>query len=167
MDANPYAPPKARVSDVDAAGLKHRSVWMMVLFTVISLGIYYLIWWLRRRDALNRLNSSKKVAIWPLLLLGLLFAGSLVLGILAGSLGEGAPIVQTGNLVSSVVQIVVSIAMLIQTFRVKDIIEDHAAPDPHSDTLFVERVQLSGLMTFFFSIYYLQWAINRHIVARA
>lgn len=30
--------------------------------------------------------------------------------------------------------------------------------------MFVEQVQLSGLMTFFFSIFYLQWAINRYVV---
>ena len=30
--------------------------------------------------------------------------------------------------------------------------------------MFVAQVQLSGLMTFFFSIFYLQWAINRYVV---
>ena len=33
--------------------------------------------------------------------------------------------------------------------------------------MFVEHVRLSGLMTFFFSIFYLQWAINRYIVGRS
>jgi uncharacterized membrane protein len=28
-------------------------------------------------------------------------------------------------------------------------------------------VKLSGLMTFFFSIFYLQWAINRYVIADA
>jgi len=31
----------------------------------------------------------------------------------------------------------------------------------------VEPVQLSGLMTFFFSIFYLQWAINKYVGGRA
>jgi len=61
-------------------------------------------------------------------------------------------------------QLVVAIVMLVMTFRVKDMIEDHATPDVDSGTMFVEHVKLSGLMTFFFSIYYLQWAINRYVV---
>jgi len=44
--------------------------------------------------------------------------------------------------------------MIIQAFRAKEMIEDHAA----------EQVKLSGVMTFFFSIFYLQWAINRYVV---
>jgi hypothetical protein len=33
--------------------------------------------------------------------------------------------------------------------------------------MFTQPVRLSGLMTFFFSIFYLQWAINRYVVAAA
>jgi len=54
--------------------------------------------------------------------------------------------------------------MLIQSFWVKDMIEEHASPDSTSGPMFVEQVQLSGLMTFFFSIFYMQWAINRYVV---
>ena len=42
-------------------------------------------------------------------------------------------------------------------------IEDHATPESDSGPMFVERVELSGVMTFFFSIFYLQWAINRYV----
>lgn len=61
--------------------------------------------------------------------------------------------------------IVMIVFMIIQTFRVKDMIEDHAEPETESGPMFVEHVKLSGLMTFFFSIFYLQWAINRYVVA--
>lgn len=55
--------------------------------------------------------------------------------------------------------------MIWQCFVIKDIIEDHlAAPDDGTmPSMFVERVQLSGLATFFLSIFYLQYAINRHL----
>jgi len=48
---------------------------------------------------------------------------------------------------------------------IKDIIEDHlAAPDDGTmPSMFVERVQLSGLATFFLSIFYLQYTMNRHL----
>ena len=66
---NPYAPPNARVADVEPTthGLKHRGVLMMILFTFLTFGLYILIWWFRRRPGLNRLNSPRKIALWPLL----------------------------------------------------------------------------------------------------
>ena len=56
--------------------------------------------------------------------------------------------------------------MLIQCFKTKDILEDHlAGPDDAAPSMFAvaERVKLSGLMTFLFSIFYLQYVINRYI----
>ena len=50
---------------------------------------------------------------------------------------------------------------------IRDIIQDHATPPPDPDQRFVEQVQLSGVMTFFFSIFYLQWAINKYVVGAA
>jgi hypothetical protein len=49
---------------------------------------------------------------------------------------------------------------------IKDIIEDHAQGpgDPTERGLFTPPVKLSGLMTFFFSIFYLQYAINKYVV---
>lgn len=48
---------------------------------------------------------------------------------------------------------------------IKDILEDHmeGPRDDSSPLLFVERVKLSGIMTFFFQIFYLQYVINRHV----
>ena len=167
MESNPYAPPAARVADapLESHGLKQRRVIVMIAFMLISFGIYYVIWWFRRRPGLNRLNSPKKLAAWPLMLLLALFVMQFGIGLAAGEtpvevfLGEGAA------LALSVFQLGVGIVMLIQTFRVKDMIEDHATPDDQSGP-FVERADLSGLMTFFFSIFYLQWAINRYVVGQ-
>ena len=169
MEANPYAPPKTKVADHESTGhgLKHRSVWMMVLLTIVTLGIYYFTWWFRRRGGLNRLNSSKKLSIWPPVLLAVLFVVFFILGIFEGLVGDDDPTVQTARLWASLFQIVVGIALLIYSFRIKGIIEDHAAPDAHAEPMFAKRVQLSGVMTFLFSIYYLQWAINRYVVARS
>jgi hypothetical protein len=65
----------------------------------------------------------------------------------------------------SVFQLFVGITMIVQAFRAKEIIEDHARPDPGSGPSFNTEVKLSGLMTFFFSIFYLQWAINKYVIA--
>jgi hypothetical protein len=166
MPTNPYAPPKARVADaqLENYGLKQRSVVVMILFTFITLGLYFMIWWFRRRDGLNRLNSPTKIALWPLLLFLALFVLQLGIGIAEGlnggrSIGEGI------NLLASVFQLVVGIAMIVQAFRAKEIIEDHCAPEDRSEPLSFGEVKLSGVMTFFFSIFYLQWAINRYVLA--
>jgi hypothetical protein len=165
---NPYAPPKARVVDPepDAHGLKRRSVVVMFLFVIISFGIYFLVWWFRRRPGLNRLNSPRKLPLWPLLLLVALWVFSLFIGF-AGAAAPGREPVPAAPLLG-LFEIVVGISMIVQSFWAKEIIEDHAAPDPGSGPMFSGHVKLSGLMTFFFSIFYLQYAINKYVIdARA
>jgi hypothetical protein len=162
---NPYAPPKTRVVDhePESHGLKHRSVLMAIVFTIVTFGFYFLIWWFRRRPGLNRLNSPKKISLWPLLLVIVLYVVQFVVAFMQ----EAAPdaLSPAVGLAASIFQIFVGIAMIVQAFRAKDIIEDHAAPDPNSGPMFGTQVKLSGVMTFFFSIFYLQWAINRYVIA--
>jgi hypothetical protein len=167
MDRNPYAPPKAKVADAepDARGLKRRSVLVMIVFMFITFGVYYVVWWFRRRPGLNRLNSPKKLALWPLLLFATLFVIQFSIGAIAGITQDQVVVGEQVSLLVSVFQLAVGIMMIFQTFKVKDMIEDHASPDPHSGPMFAEHVKLSGLLTFFFSIFYLQWAINRYVAA--
>jgi len=169
MDSNPYAPPRARVADPEpgAHGLKKRSVLMMIVFMIITLGIYYPVWWFRRRPGLNRLNSPRKLSVWVLVLLAALFAFQFLLGIVEGAAPEEQPLGPEARLVISLIQMAVSFYLLFQTFKIKAMIEDHATPAPGSEPMFAfEHVKLSGVMTFFFSVFYLQWAINRYVVGK-
>jgi len=165
MEVNPYAPPQAKVADPppNSHGLKRRSVLVMIVFTIISFGLYYPIWWFRRRQGLNRLNSPKKLAAWPLLLLVAVFVIQIGLAFAAGDTPLEEFIGAGPMLLVLLFRLGVGILMLVQTFRIKDMIEDHATPESDSGPMFVEQVQLSGVMTFFFSIFYLQWAINRYV----
>ncbi|MEO7191929.1 MAG: DUF4234 domain-containing protein [Vicinamibacterales bacterium] len=167
MESNPYTPPTTNVADrePDTHGLKYRSLWLMIVFLFISFGLYYLIWFFRRRPGLNRLNSPRKLPVWPLLLTAAFLGAQFVLGVVAGSQAVPDVIGPVGSGVMTVVQLVAGIAMIIQCFRIRDIIQDHATPPPDPDQRFVDHVQLSGMMTFFFSIFYLQWAINKYVVA--
>ena len=171
MQSNPYAPPTAHVADhvPNTHGLKYRSLWLMIVFFVISLGVYYLIWFFRRRPGLNRLDSPLKLPMWPLLLTAAFLGMQFVLGLVAGFASRSVPdfVGPVGSGMLTILQLVVGITMLIQCFRIKDIIQDHATPPPDPDQRFVEQVQLSGLMTFFFSIFYLQWGINKYVVGGA
>ena len=167
MDTNPYAPPKAAVADLSSTGLKRRSVLVMIVFAVLTFGLYYPIWFLRRRAALNGLDSPRKLQTWPFVVFIAWFVFQVMVGAAAGSappeetFGEGAV------LLLNLVQLAVGILMLVQSFVTKDILEDHLSgpgeevPNP----LFVNAVKLSGVMTFFFQIFYLQYVINRDIVS--
>ena len=166
MDTNPYAPPKALVADRPDAtrGLKRRSVFTMIGFTIITLGLYYPIWFLRRRAGLNRLDSPRKLAAWPPTAFILVVVNFVLIDLTFGGT-NGRAIGVGPALVLSVLRLFVGVLMLIQCFHIKSIVEDHlAGPADQPHALFVEHVQLSGLMTFFFTIFYLQYAINRHIV---
>jgi len=164
---NPYAPPSAQVeSRVEESGLKRRSLVVMVLLLIATVGIYYVVWFFRRRPGLNRLNSGRKLSLWPLLVFAAFFALQIVLAVLAG---DATPEQAWGagvGMVLSLLQLAVGILMLVQCFAIKDIIEDHAQRPDDADErgLFRPHVELSGLMTFFFSIFYLQHAINKYVV---
>jgi Domain of unknown function (DUF4234) len=166
MEVNPYSPPQTQVADPPPTshGLKRRRVLVMILFLIITFGLYYPVWWFRRRPGLNRLNSPKKLAAWPLLVMAALWVFQFGLGLVEG-LRPGAEVIGAGGrLFMSIAQLAVGILMIVQSFKIKDMIEDHASPDAESGPMFVDHVQLSGIMTFFFSIFYLQWAINRYVV---
>ena len=169
MTSNPYAPPTADVADrqPETHGLKHRSVWLMIVFVIITLGLYPLIWFFRRRPGLNRLDSPRKVPMWPLLLAAAFYAIQFVLGLVTGDEPVPDVIGPAASGALTLLQLFVGITMIVQCFRIREIIQDHATPPPDPDQRFVEPVQLSGLMTFFFSIFYLQWAINKYVVGGA
>jgi len=163
--SNPYAPPKAAVADVATTGLKQRRVLVMIIFTIVTFGVYYVIWFFRRRKALNALNSPRKVALWPLLLSSANLVIAAVLGFVSGGRRAEEVIGAMPVALYNLVQLALALVMVWQCFVVKDIIEDHlSAPDDGAlPSIFVERVQLSGLATFFFSIFYLQSVINRDL----
>lgn len=162
---NPYAPPATEVvSAVPDSGLKHRSVLLMVVLLFVTLGIYYPLWFFRRRPGLNRLQSPRKLPLWPLVLFAAYFVLSIVLAILEG---EQTPEQAWGleiALVLSLFQLSVAILMIVQCFTIRDIIEDDAQGPGDEDGMFKPHVKLSGIMTFFFSIFYLQYAINKYVV---
>ena len=51
-------------------GLKRRSVLVMIVIFIATLGLYFPVWFLRRRGALNRLDSPTELRMWPFLMYG-------------------------------------------------------------------------------------------------
>jgi hypothetical protein len=145
--------------------LKRRSLVVMIVLFVVTLGLYYPIWFLRRRAALNGLDSPRKLQRWPFLLVFAFFVFQSTLAIAYAP--EEVP--GEGSLLFSLVRLVVALLIVVQCFIIKDILEDHLAgpDDTISNSVLSDRVRLSGLMTFFFQIFYLQHVINRHIASLA
>jgi len=165
METNPYAPPKAAVADLSSPGLKRRSVILMILLSIVTFGLYYPIWFLRRREALNRLDSPRKLGLSPFVISLAWFVCQFIIGIATASTPARRSI-DDGALILNLIQLGVGILMVVQCFFTRDILEDHlAGPGDHVPSpLSVEAVKLSGPMTFFFQIFYLQYVINRYIV---
>jgi hypothetical protein len=147
-------------------GLKRRSVLLMIVLTIVSLGLYCPIWFLRRRAGLNRLDSPRKLQLWPFLIVIAWSVIQLVVGFASGSAPPEQAIGGGATLLLRLVQLAVAILVVVQCFAIKDILADHllGPGDSVSSPLYVDRVELSALKTFFFQIFYLQHVINRHIV---
>src|SRR6266566_1911660 len=112
METNPYTPPKAAVADVSPTGLRRRSVVLMIVLTVVTFGLYYPIWFLRRRAALNRLDSPRKLPRWPFLLFLAFFVLQFIVSIASGSAPPEQTIGSGAALLLSLAQLAVGILMV-------------------------------------------------------
>jgi|SRR5437762_363996 len=150
---------------VPRRGLKRRSVVLMIVFAIVTSGLYYPIWFLRRRAALNRLDSPRKLRRWPFLVFFALVVFEFIVGLSSGSAPREQTIGAWADRLLGLLELAVGILMIVQCFFIKDILEDHLAGPENNITpsFLVDTVKLSGLMTFFFQIFYLQYVINRYI----
>jgi hypothetical protein len=115
---------------------------------------------------LNRLDSPRKLPLWPFLVFIAWFVLHFMVSIASGSAPREQVIGGGAALFLDLIQLAVAILIVVQCFAIKDILADHlqGPGDSVSSPLFVDRVELSGLKTFFFQAFYLQHVINRHIV---
>jgi hypothetical protein len=144
--------------------LKRRSVVLMIVFTLTSFGLYYPLWFLRRRPALNQLDSPRKLQLWPPVVCLAFMAVQLVVAPGSGTgPGDAASSQILLNLVFSLAELALAILMVVQSLFVKDILEDHmmGPRDAPLSVVISQATKLSSVMTFLFGIYYLQYEINR------
>lgn len=141
---------------------KKISVLLVLVLTIITFGIYYPVWFLKRRDALNNfksevtLNKGVFIGLIVISVISLLLA--FVSGFAEGMYEEGllasniSPILDAfGN----VLDLVYVIIMIIECFKVRRIFAEH-----FNDYLNIE-IPFSKVATFFFGVLYLQYKINR------
>lgn len=150
---NPYAPPAAEEATAGQAGRKRRrqrspyrderrSVLLLIGFTVVTLGIYSAVWFIRRRHFLDSLEADVKLgrmAMAPLMAT----AASFVLAFV----GLPPELDQALSVGAGVVSVLTA-------FHVARILRSDFARTGCS-------VRVSGVATFFFGALYLQYVINR------
>ena len=149
--------------------LEQVSVPRVVIFSLLTLGLYVPFWYLRRRAAINNLQSpeklSKGVFIFALSLWILDFTVSLAYGALAEA-GIGFPAKSLEG-VSRILELTVGITLLIQAFKVRRILLDHNGVQQagmFSSQIGLEaNTSFSGVATFFLGIWYLQYKINEFL----
>ena len=153
-------------ADAHPTGLWRRSIVLMIVLTIVTFGLYYPIWFLRRRAALDRLDAPRKLQAWPFILFLAFHLMSVGLALAADS----APADERegmANGVMDIARLALAVLMVVQCFYVKDILEDHLSGpgDQVSNSLLSDAVKPSAMMTLFFGAFYLQHIINRHVLA--
>jgi hypothetical protein len=145
---NPYAPPATEaLAGVQDSGLQssyqaeRRSVLFLVFLSVITLGVYPAVWFLRRRAFLDSLDSTDK--------LGGLAAAPLAATVVSFVLAFVLP-----DQLDRPVSIACGAVSIITAFRVAKILRSDFARTGRF-------LNVSGAGCFFFNALYLQYKINQ------
>ncbi len=153
------------------AKFEKTSVVVVILLSFLTGGIYLPIWFLRRREAINRLRSPESLGWAAPFAATVAFSLGLCAAFASGFAGAMGLREAVGELFASgrVLAMVGAVLILFECFRVRRILLDHL--HAQSSGLFSSSVALerdtsfSGVATFFFGIWYLQYKINRFLGA--
>lgn len=144
--------------------LKTTSVFFVVLLTAFTGGVYYPIWFLRRREEFNKLNSQTKLGkgififILSLTIIILLLCGysGFSDGINQATRGEQLSLrFNNIDLISSILTLIYIIPLVQQTFKTKRILIDHFNNSQKNN------IKFSNFWTFILLNFYLQYKINK------
>ena len=152
-----------------APQLERANVALLVVLTVLTLGLYYPIWFMRRRSGINDLRSGEKLGLGVFVLVFVLWLADLVLNFGKDYLNVPGVHPGLGWLASfdGGTTLVIGVLLLIQAFKVGRILEAHTAgssAEPFANSIsLAQGSSLSRVATFFFGIFYLQLKINEMV----
>jgi hypothetical protein len=147
--ANPYAPPAAPIAVPGAATsytAERRSVLLILVLSIVTLGIYPAFWYLRRARFLDSLSSDQKLGRMPVFLL-IAYGVTFVLGAVVG-------VTREGDALTRPIDLAVGIFGLVIAFRVAHILRSDFARTGRF-------IKVSGVWVFFLGPLYLQHVINK------
>ncbi|RDU34756.1 hypothetical protein DRW41_21925 [Neobacillus piezotolerans] len=124
-------------------------VWLTVLLSILTLGIYYPYWLLKRRDEVNRLAGKKIIHKWvPWLVLILYSVSALVFTIGPFFLNEIA--IMLYEYIDNLITVFGVSCIIWYSFRIREVLLEK-----------MEDESINGILTFFLTIWYLQYKINK------
>jgi len=144
--------------------LKKTSVILLIFLIGITASIYYPVWFLTRRNAINNLQAKEKlgkgVFVFALVVVSISLLVYFMSGVMEGlaeGLGEMNLLLTAKglDLFSRILIWVAGILLWVQCFKVRRIF------DEHFNTHLQRGISFSRIATFFFQILYLQYKINR------
>lgn len=130
--------------------LGHSSVGLLVLAVIFTCGIYSFVWFFERRKQLEQLQTPTRLAKQWLVLLPVLAAVSIAAGIIGGESGD-SPFRGLGSLLN----LVETALFIFISFVIRRILNEYY--NQHLQL----GVPISAVLTFFFTIFYLQYKMNR------
>ena len=130
------------------------SVLLMVLLTIITYGIYLPVWFLRRQNLFNQLSAKEKLDSGGVIFVLVIFCIS-ALFIPAKLLIQNASHIGVLDIIDNSINLLGGLIILILAFKVRRILNEHY--NKHLGM----NVSFSGVATFFFTMFYLQYKINR------
>ncbi len=123
---------------------------LVLLFTVISCGLFSIVWELVVNAWLKRVQPNSKSLMYYILTLVamVVYVGAGVVSAASHKTGGVNPVAVVAWLATSILSIVARFT-------------ERASLEEHFNTVEPVGLQLSGVMTFFFSLYYFQYHLNR------
>ncbi len=134
-----------------------------ILLTIITLGFYIPYWFLSRLKTINELQSEKKLSSGMIIVAIILFIAAFISAMVSGFMeviDDGPTSVSNiFDKLSTILNLAGNIMLIIRAFEVRRILRDHY------NGYLKQNITLSGvgsgLATFFFGVWYLQYKINR------
>jgi len=151
----------------NGSSLKKVPVILTVVYTFITCGIYYPVWFLTRLKGLNALNSPVKLDKKIFILITVIFSLALLEGLVSGIVtGMSQAPIDSGctleslkcnpaDMIAFIMSMVAYAGIIFESFKVKKILLDHY------EVHLGRAVSFSTLMIFLFQNWYLQYKINR------
>jgi hypothetical protein len=151
--------PNGVVDRNDAFGLRE-SVVKVVLYIILTVGIYYPIWFLRKKERVNALSKSNKLGSFIPIMVIFLTCINFFLWFFAGCYSQYVEItnmyqghlttIKFISLIFEVLLIFFEILLVIYAFMIRKILLSN----------FNDNLRISILLTFFLGAIYLQYKIN-------
>lgn len=158
---NPYQAPEANLTNKNSDAkiidsLPRFSAWGVFFLSLFTLGIYGVYWLYKRTELLNELSKTQPISRNFITTAVSCYAVLTVLNY-GGSFLFGPELPMALSLTTSVLSLVNIVLLIMWYFGVKRLVENLPI------LIFGEKIRLSGVMTFFFNVIYLQYKINQII----